>query len=939
MKYSLRTQWFKDKQTYLIIFLIPFCIMFLAYGFFGVHPFGDESVLVLDLNAQYVYYYEAFRDAFWGDGSFIYSWSRNLSGEMFGIFGYYLASPFSIIPILLPREIMTYSIELMELCKLGACAVTFAFFLKTRRTSKTFTLFIFSSMYALCGYAVVQLMNPMWIDGLIYLPLIFVGVEKLIEKGKMFPLVLPLGLMFIANYYIGYMVGILTAFYFLYYFFFIDERPEKKKTIAIFVKFAISAIVAILFAAVVLYPVYNSLQLGKFDFSTPNFSLTAQFELVDMFTMLMPFSYDTVRPEGLPFIYSGVLTIILVPLYFMNKNIKTRQKICNGLFLALLITIMYVKPLDMAMHGFQTPNWLPFRYSFIFSFLLVVMAAQSFERIEGISIKQLGGVFFGALAFVVYIESERLDHIQPFEAILVSIIFLAIYFGALYLIKKGKSYNIKASLLILVCCELFLVTLKTVVDIDSDVVYSNYSSYVGYIETGREMVDLVEEQDDSLFRMEKTFQRTVNDAMAFGMKGITHSSSTMNAKAIDFLAELGYANRGHYTKYRGQTMLTDDILGIKYIGSKTSEDFNYDQFLSYQDIVVYENADALPIGYMADDAIRNVILSGDNPFINQNSLLSALVSSEQKSYFNHIKIDDIFYNNLTVSNYSGHDKYVPTSSEGNSSIIMTITAPNDQQIYAYFPASYERKVNIKVNGESNGVYFETENYCIISLGRFSEGETIEFEMELTDDELFMKDQYFYYLDEDLLAQDVATLAEGGWNITNFTETYLEGEITAKENQVMFTTIPYEEGWTIKVDGVEVEPIMLADAMIGIEVPEGTHTVTMKFLPDYFLLGIAVSAFGLILVVAIFFIDKKREKTLLKILHDEKADVEKPLVASQNDITSVEKLILDSLSSDSENLTTINLAETNEEEIDEDDDDEQEDIDLDKEDDEDDEDKV
>ena len=33
-----------------------------------------------------------------------------------------------------------------------------------------------------------------------------------------------------------------------------------------------------------------------------------------------------------------------------------------------------------------------------------------------------------------------------------------------------------------------------------------------------------------------------------------------------------------------------------------------------------------------------------------------------------------------------------------------------------------------------------------------------------------------------------------------------------------TSIPYEPGWTIKVDGKKVEPIALADALIGIRVP-------------------------------------------------------------------------------------------------------------------------
>ena len=98
--------------------------LFIAYSFFGIYPFGKESVLVLDLNGQYVYYYENLRDALHGNGSLVNSWSRNLSGETIGIFAYYLASPFMLIVMLLPRSIMTASILIMQLCKVGTASVT-----------------------------------------------------------------------------------------------------------------------------------------------------------------------------------------------------------------------------------------------------------------------------------------------------------------------------------------------------------------------------------------------------------------------------------------------------------------------------------------------------------------------------------------------------------------------------------------------------------------------------------------------------------------------------------------------------------------------------------------------------------------------------------------------------------------------------------------------
>ena len=178
-----------------LIFLVPVSLMYIAYAHFGVHPYGDKSVLVLDLNGQYVYYYEAMRDVLHGEGSLMYDWSRNLSGEMFGVFAYYLASPFMLIICLLPRTWMCGAIEAVQLAKIGCAAITFSIFLRKRSKPSKTALLVFSSCYALMSYMVVQLMDPMWLDGLIWLPIICLGVHRLVNEGKMAGYIIPLALM------------------------------------------------------------------------------------------------------------------------------------------------------------------------------------------------------------------------------------------------------------------------------------------------------------------------------------------------------------------------------------------------------------------------------------------------------------------------------------------------------------------------------------------------------------------------------------------------------------------------------------------------------------------------------------------------------------------------------------------------------------------------
>ena len=213
-----------EKNFYIFAFFAPIVILLITYAIFGIYPFGDKSVLISDLRGQYVSYYLNFRDALWGGRSLFYSWSRNLSGEMFGIYAYYMASPFMLIVMLFPRSMIELSVMIMQLMKIGASSVTMGYYLRKSQNLNVYSSFIFSMLYSLTMYSVGQMMNPMWLDGVIYLPLICLGIEKLADEGKVLLFIISLTLMFIANFYIGWMTVIFSCLYFIVYFFFISDR-------------------------------------------------------------------------------------------------------------------------------------------------------------------------------------------------------------------------------------------------------------------------------------------------------------------------------------------------------------------------------------------------------------------------------------------------------------------------------------------------------------------------------------------------------------------------------------------------------------------------------------------------------------------------------------------------------------------------------------------
>ncbi len=960
----------------IVAFIIPVALTLIAYAAFGVYPFGEGSVLALDLNGQYVYYFEALRDAFWGDGSIFYSWGRDLSGEFMGIIGYYLASPFTLIVMLLPRTMILESLLIMQLCKLGTAGVTFCIYAQKSKHVKPVQAVLFSTMYAMMGYAVIQLIDPMWIDGVVFLPLIVLGIEYLIDDGRKLNYIIPLAIMFVANFYIGFMTAIFVAIYFFFYLFFGTTRKFKKSGdyVKVIVRMGISTIVVLMCSAIMILPVYNALSLGKFDFSKPDYSFQTQFSPIELVPTLFPNQYYSVNMHGKPEIYCGVLTVCLLPLFFLNKKISRNNKIGYGLLAFVLLFSMYIKPIDMLWHGGQTPNWLPYRYSFLLSFVLVSIAATIFSNLDGykLSLKAVGGTFGGiaVLVFIFNTMAESFEYIQtkfkyvqfwPYiektgtrdgveKELWLGTLGFGLFLAAFYLVmlyfysntKKVKTRNIiSIAMAVVISFEVCYNAYDSFKKIDKEVAYSDRDTYYNEIQAGRDVTDAIEEYNSKnggspIYRSEKTFFRCVNDNLAYGLKGVSHSSSVMNTRAINFLETMGYEMQSFTTRYDGTTPLADSILGIKYIvhdNTKHNSELllnpGYNEIFSQAYINnqendamfhVYENPDALGIGYMISDEITNLgTLGNDNPFNSQNIFFSTMTGNTDftvtpdvitidgfKEYYTRLP-ETIVPINCTAEGYGDSVKYVYNGSVNDntdSTVNLHITAQSTKNIYMYLRTPYKESVNLWIsttkdengnfinhNSMKPGNYFNGGEYGVVRVGSFEPGTEIEVRLTLVDHDkngekfTIIKSCNFYELDEEAMRADINKLKENQWNITKFEDNYIEGTITAQEGQLMFTSIPYEKGWTIEVDGKKVDYLVeevenengsitlrnlpgetgvvaVVGSLIGIRMPAGEHTVTMKYTPPGFTIGVILLLLGIASLVVLFLYDRKNNPVIL-----------------------------------------------------------------------------
>lgn len=981
---------------YIASFLIPFLLTFVSYVCFDVYPFGERSVLTLDLNGQYIYYFESLRDAFWGDGSAFYSWSRNLSGGFMGIIGYYLASPFTLIVMLLPRKMILESVMIMQMAKVGAAGLTFCVYAQKAKKLRPLQSIMFSTMYAMMAYVVIQLIDPMWIDGPVFLPLIILGVEYLVDDGRKLNYIIPTALMFVANFYIGFMIAIFIALYFVYYVFFGTDRKFKGSDdyLKVFVRMVISTVVVMMCSIIMILPVYNALALGKFDFSgKPDYSYRAMFNPIELVPCLLPNQYYSVNVDegtrlyGRPEIYCGVLTFILFPLFYMNKKIKTNKKIGYSLLTFALIFSMYVKPLNMMWHGGQDPNWLPYRYSFLLSFVLVSMAADIFSHLDGynLSLISAGSSFgiVGLLTLIFYVKMPSFNYNEekykyvatlPYKAnmnrgsetweelwlgtIAFGMVLAGIYIIGVYLYSHSKTKKGRNAITVAMAALIFFETGYNCYDsfrkIFKEVGNSDRSTYTE-IMGAPDIVAELEAYDGGFYRAEKTFNRMVNDDLAYGLRGISHSSSVMNTRAIKFIETMGFFTQSFESKYEGCNPVADSLLGIKYILDdpnrnsnnnvgmvdssyikRYSTTYTKDKNIS-ANLDVYENPNALNIGYMADDDIMILTaLGNDNPFNSLNNFLSAMTGNTEdfenivpKQYYvpfdYTVTYDETKVNLHDYTNTTGvvHDCYESYAGVDDAVVNVNVTVPHDGNIYMHLGSELRKQCNVWVavkdeDGvyrgqhtrteafDSYGSYFNTNSSPIVRMGPFNEGDEVQIRFTIigtgpngsylgSNEYLMVRKNAgfnFYYLDEEAFTEDISKLKANQWELdtdkTN--ERYLVGDVEAQDGQILMTSIPYEPGWTVKVDGKTIDnliyeetivneatgdkstviknkqgdvgQVIVLGTMIGIRLPAGKHTVSMKYTPPGFNMGVVTLILGIAVLFLFYRYDKKNNKVLI-----------------------------------------------------------------------------
>lgn len=537
--------------------------MLAVYAAMGMAPFGDKSILAMDMADQYVEFFCGLKHR-----DLYFSWSKALGTTYIGVFTYYVSSPLSLLTLLVPNRAMPMGLMFLTVLKVGLMGVTYAIF-TTRFFKKSGPATLLGALaYSLCSYTAAYSMCIMWLDGMIWLPLILLGLERLLEGKSAIPFAAFLTVCFISGWYISYMVGGFCLLWFAYRAWCLKLKGRDLKRQ--FVRFVGAAAWALMATAWLWLPSFLSMFNGKLSDATMDYASLTNFGW-EFFRQFLPGQYNSLTGSALPFIFCGVLTPILFVIHLFCRRFPLRERL-GGLALAVILTLsLWLAPLDKVWHLFKFPNWFPYRYTFLLSFVLVLFAHRLLDA-----------------AF---------EQVPPTPKAAASVL-----------------------LTLLLCCELGFNGLIILKGVDNQFGYESYRAYRDSYTINDRLLSQME--DDGFYRVGATSDRGFNSPLSFGYNGITHYSSVYNKEVNASLKALGFAQSWMWSAYYGSTPATDALFNIRYVLSWDDMP-GYSTVDSYGELALYENPNVLPLAFTSEGDILSYTCHSD-PFRAQNELFSSI---------------------------------------------------------------------------------------------------------------------------------------------------------------------------------------------------------------------------------------------------------------------------------------------------------------------------
>ncbi|QNL91230.1 YfhO family protein [Lactococcus lactis] len=871
----------KNKWALLASFFIPLLLMVIVLAMTGIYWGSSRSILAGDAYHQYVAIHSLYRNILHSGGSsgFLYTFTSGLGLNLYAFSAYYMGSFLMPLTFFFDVKSMPDALYLLTILKFGLIGLSaFVSFKNMYQNLSKLIVLSISIAFALMSFLTSQLEITMWLDVFILLPLIIWGLHRLMDERKRWLYFVSLLILFIQNYYFGFMVAIFLVLYFL------ARITYEKWSWTKVLDFVVSSALAGLSSLIMLLPMYLDLKSNNSDaLSTLSGVFTENSHLFDLFAKNFVGTYDTTQFNAIPMIYVGMMPLALAILFFFTKSIRLRSKFAFLGIIAFFVASFYLQALDLLWQGMHSPNMFLHRYAFLFSLLLVLMALETLSRWE--EIKTWHILTISLFLITGFLATLIFGH---YKYVMTSQVMLTFLFGLAYLILSINSVRkwISAHLFVIILFVFMTVeagvnALYQVQGIQKEWNFASRDYYNTQVNSIEPIANKVNELTGSGFaRMDNTVPDTANDGMKYNFNALSQFSSVRNSNASSIMRQLGFHTDSTYLnlRYPGNTLLMDSIFGIKYnISQAQPPKFGFSP-VSNALSNLSKNSNAMGLGVFVPNGFEDAKFTDKaqaSSFINnQTALVNALTKSKTTFFTPFYTTSEETADKITGAGNSVTLTRPKTSTATDVSVTYGITVAANSQIYlsvpniTYLNSNAENTLitisdvsNPKMTRSLNSYYVGTNDTgSFLNLGSFSKETKLKVTLAFPENSQVTFDTTsFWRLDTEAYQKEMALLQSRSPK-TEMIKNGVRMTYTEKEKGDIFLTIPYDKGWSAKVDGKKVAVSKAQSGFMKVSVPAGSHRLELKFFPNGLKEGIICFILGILLFIGYNYFTNKPKKS-------------------------------------------------------------------------------
>lgn len=842
--------------SYCLSFILSALSMLVFLNIMDVGFGGSHCIIDGDMREVYIPAIKSVCRSILQGQNIFYSWNYDLGINTLVTIAFDVLSPINLLYLVFYSFDEQYITIIVILIRTGLAAVCFNFFVSKIYKADTTVSILFSIFYSMCSFQVMfNIVNIIWLDALWELPILFFFLHKALENGKYAKLSLVYAYIFISNFYMGYMLGIISFVYYMLFVLIGNNETVKGKCKSVF-KYIISVFLAVGMAAIIWLPVIRFMQSNYAGDSTEFFELTNNiFSLINQ----LYFGQSQGHYSSLPYIYCGIPVALLIPVFFIRNEDKKSMIVHGILFIFTLISCS-VLPLYKIWHGFDSPDGWTFRFAYIISFIICIMAVQRINQLSCHSKK------LAIYTVIIMSLSALLQFINNVEIsiVLFNMLLMAIWAIMFYMWMKPSNKNsLGLKSLILVMAMIECIANATIAHINSptmspQMLQSNYQLW----RNSQNDITARLDNDDSYYRVNNMCDYTMNPGSYFGYNCMSYFTTIENPKLRNTLSKLGLYSSPRIVQSYGLTPITKMLFDVKYdVHCSYYDIFNNSNIVDYE---INENSQVLPLGFMVSENIKAVSLESDDAFANTNSLIDSMTGTASNVYI-PVPLEEVLCSSDGFSLYADdeyyyielNDKSLERGINDSRYYEFAINSAEHSQIYSYIVSDsgvYTSDSFILKCGAENSIFYKGK--LCVSYIKELENTNNRYSLQIIPDDNIdyqaFRDIMFYEIDESSLALVYEKLSSQPLNINSYSNGYIDATVNVSDDStILFTSIPYDEGWDIKIEGTTDYTVipLIDNTFIGIELPgAGEYHITFDYKVPGLFTGFIISLISLALVV-------------------------------------------------------------------------------------------